>query len=63
MIFQRRKVIYNIRKEREKFSKWIDNKSSGGCTHLKLVVEVGFINLEGFIHSITSLLRNKDDTK
>lgn len=41
MIFQRRKVIYNIRKEREKFSKWIDNKSPGGCTHLKLVVERG----------------------
>ena len=41
MIFQRRKHIYNIRKEREKFSKWIDNKPPGGCTHLKLVVEGG----------------------
>ena len=63
MTFQRCKDIYNIRKEREKFSKWIDNKSPGVCTHLQLVVEVGFINLEGFIHSIISLLRNKDDTK
>ena len=41
----------------------MDHKPPGEGTHLRLVVEVGFINWEGFTHSITSLLRNKEDTE